>query len=50
MHAEDKSGSGSRERLIDPQESNSVNSFSVGGSLLGLKLLHQEIQSGRENI
>lgn len=33
-----------------PQESNSVNSFSVGGSLLGLKLLHQEIQSGRENI
>ena len=33
-----------------PQESNSVNSFGMGGSLLGLKLLHKEIQGGRENI
>ena len=33
-----------------PQESNSVNSFGMGGSLLGLKLLHKEIQGGRKNI
>lgn len=27
-----------------------MNSFGMGGILLGLKLLHKEIQSGRENI